>query len=79
VTVPAAKPVDARRAVKAAKASSDPGEMKTARAAVQAAKVALGDQGPVWWDDGAQDLNRHMAENTAYAVWYQQALASTRS
>lgn len=63
--------MDARRAVKAAKVSGDPNEMKTARAAVQAAKLALGERGPVWWDDGEPDLNRHMAKNTRYAEWYQ--------
>jgi len=62
--------MDARRAVKAAKASGDPGEMKRARAAVQSAKVALGERGPVWWDDAAPDLNRHMVKNTLYWDWY---------
>lgn len=56
--------MDARRAVKAATASGDSSEMKTARAAVQAAKVALGERGPVWWDDGGPDLNKHMVEST---------------
>ncbi|EIK94402.1 hypothetical protein PMM47T1_21898 [Pseudomonas sp. M47T1] len=60
----------ARRAVKAAKASGDPGEMKLARSNVQAAKVALGDRGPVWWDDGSPDFNRHRVENSPYAHWY---------
>lgn len=49
------------------------GELMTARragASVQAAKVALGERGPVWWDDGAADLNRHMAKNTPYAAWH---------
>jgi hypothetical protein len=63
--------MDARRAVKAAKASGDPDEMKTARASVQTAKVALGERGPVWWDDETPDLNRHMVMNTPYAQWYQ--------
>lgn len=62
--------MDARRGVKAAKASGNPNEMKTARAAVQAAKVALGERGPVWWDDAEPDLNRQMVENTPYADWY---------
>jgi len=56
--------------VKAAKASGNPNEMKTARAAVQTAKVALGERGPVWWDDAEPDLNRQMVENTPYADWY---------
>ena len=60
----------ARRAVAAAKKSGDPGDMKAARAAVNAAKVALGERGPVWWDDGAEDLNRKMARNTPYADWF---------
>ena len=64
--------MDARRAVKAAKASGDPGEMKTARTNVHAAKVALGERGQVWWNDAEPDLNRHMVENTPYADWYQQ-------
>ena len=33
------------------------------------AKNALGERGPVWWS-GAPDLNRHMARNTIYAVWF---------
>jgi hypothetical protein len=33
-------------------------------------KQALGERGPVWWDDGSPDLNRHMAKNTLYADWY---------
>ncbi|TRW16969.1 hypothetical protein [Glacieibacterium frigidum] len=42
----------------------------SARAEVQAAKEALGERGPVWWDDGAPDLNRHMVRNTPYADWF---------
>ena len=43
--------------------------LEKARAEVDAAKVALGERGPVWWTDGAPDLNRHMARNTPYATW----------
>ncbi|MEB0106574.1 hypothetical protein [Pseudomonas sp. MH9.3] len=60
----------ARRAVKAANASGDPHELKAARATVHEAKVALGERGPVWWDDGAPDFNRHKVGNTPYAPWY---------
>ena len=60
----------ARRSVKAAKASGDPDEMTAARSAVQSAKVALGERGPVWWKDGAPDFNRHKVVNTPYAEWY---------
>ncbi len=41
-----------------------------AHKAVDEMKRALGERGPVWWEDGAPDLNRHMAKNTPYAEWY---------
>ena len=66
----------ARRAVKAAKASGDPDEMKAARLAVQTAKVGLGERGPVWWKDGAPDFNRHKVSNTPYVQWYRALDAS---
>ncbi|WP_184025686.1 hypothetical protein [Sphingomonas yantingensis] len=59
--------MDARRAVRDA---ADEAMTRAARARVQAAKVALGERGPVWWDDGAPDLNRHMVRNTPYADWF---------
>jgi hypothetical protein len=62
--------MDARRAVKAAKASGDEGALLAARKAVEAAKVRLGERGPVWWTDGAPDLNRHLVKNTPYAGWF---------
>lgn len=62
--------MDARRAVRAALASGDAKAWAGARAQVQAAKVGPGERGPVWWDDGAPDLNRHRAANTLYAEWY---------
>jgi hypothetical protein len=43
---------------------------KRDRARVDAAKRALGERGPVWWDDGAPDWNRHLAKNTPYADWW---------
>ena len=60
----------ARRSVRAALAAGDAAALKAARASVQAAKVALGERGPTWWDDGAPDFNRHMARNTPYAAWH---------
>lgn len=60
----------ARRAVRAALAEDDADALKAARAGVQAAKVALGERGPVWWRDGSPDFNRHMARNTPYAAWH---------
>jgi carboxymethylenebutenolidase len=46
----------ARQAVRAALAAEDAVALAAARAEVQAAKVGLGERGPVWWDDGAPDL-----------------------
>lgn len=60
----------ARRAVRTALTADDAAALKAARAGVQSAKVSLGERGPVWWGDGAPDLNRHMAKNTPYAAWY---------
>mgnify|MGYP004241273791 CR=1 FL=1 len=37
---------------------------------IKSLKVALGERGPVWWDDGAPDLNRHMARTGPYAQWH---------
>jgi hypothetical protein len=58
----------ARRAV--GRAATD-AERRLARARVHAAKVALGERGPVWWDDGAPDLTRHKAANTPYRDWFE--------
>jgi hypothetical protein len=60
----------ARRAVREAKRHSDRDVESDAHKAVDAVKRALGERGPVWWDDGAPDLNRHMAKNTPYAQSY---------
>ena len=61
----------ARRDVGRAKRQGDAAGLIAAREAVDAAKIALGERGPVWWSDGAPDLNRRMARNTPYAAWYQ--------
>jgi hypothetical protein len=63
--------MDARRAVKAAKASGDPQQLSAARHQVQSAKVALGERGPVWWNDGSADFNRYHVANTPYAAWFE--------
>jgi hypothetical protein len=60
----------ARREVKEAKASGDAAQMKQAREDVDHAKVALGERGPVWWEDGSADFNRHRVENSPYAEWF---------
>jgi hypothetical protein len=62
--------MDARRAVAAARRAGDEAAEAGAHAAVDRAKIALGERGPVWWDDGAPDLNRRMARNTPYAAWF---------
>lgn len=60
----------ARRAVGSAKRDKDPAAIASARTRVDAAKVALGERGPVWWTDGTPDFNRRLARNTPYADWY---------
>ena len=60
----------ARRAKQTAMRAGDAAGRDAARQAVDAAKQALGERGPVWWTDGAPDLTRKMARNTAYADWY---------
>lgn len=64
--------MQARRAVKAAQRDGDASALIQARQAVQAAKVALGERGPVWWTDGASDYNRYLVKNTPYAAWFSQ-------
>jgi len=61
--------MQARRDVAAAKRFDDTAAEHDARQRVNAAKRDLGERGPVWWTDGAPDLNRHMAANTPYAAW----------
>lgn len=60
----------ARRAVAAARRAADEVAERDAHDAVDRTKRALGERGPVWWTDGAPDLNRHMARNTPYADWF---------
>ncbi len=60
----------ARRAVASARRSKAEGAETAAHAAVDRAKHDLGERGPVWWDDGAADYNRHLARNTPYADWW---------
>ncbi len=62
--------MDARRAVAAGKRAGDDTAVAKARRAVDAAKVALGERGEPWWDDGAPDYNRRKVANTPYADWW---------
>lgn len=61
----------ARRDVGAALAAQDAAAEAEARGRVDAAKIALGERGPVWWTDGAPDQNRRMARNSSYAAWFE--------
>lgn len=62
--------MSARRAVGAALRSKDAKALAAARRRVDAAKIGLGERGPVWWTDGAPDQNRRLARNTSYGEWY---------
>ncbi len=64
--------MSARREVKAALSTGDIVRIAAARQLVDGAKIALGERGPVWWEDGASDLNRHLVRNTPYREWYEQ-------
>lgn len=61
----------ARREVKAALAADDAQRLASARALVDKAKVALGERGPAWWNDGSKDFNRYLVKNTPYKDWYE--------
>ncbi|WP_026354957.1 hypothetical protein [Massilia niastensis] len=62
--------MQARRQVGAAVKAGDADAERSARAAVDATKRALGERGPVWWSDGAPDFNRRMVASTPYAQWH---------
>ena len=70
--------MEARRALRSGHSDI---EQAAARNSVDEAKRALGERGPVWWDDGAPDYNRRMAKNTPYADWFSslQAVASDKT
>lgn len=60
----------ARRKVGAMRRAGDVGGESAAHEAVDPAKRALSERGPVWWHDGSPDLNRHMARTIPYADWF---------
>jgi hypothetical protein len=62
--------MNARRAVAAAQKAKDLRRLALARRSVHVAKVALGERGPAWWNDGVRDYNRFLAKNTPYKDWY---------
>jgi len=59
----------ARRAVRTAQQQDDEDAVRQARNAVQSAKEALGERGPVWWDDNAPDEGGLAPYNSSYARW----------
>ena len=59
--------MDARRALRGHRPEA---ERHAARAAVDQAKQALGERGPVWWNDGSPDFNRKLVKNTPYREWF---------
>lgn len=61
--------MSARRAVRDAGGAE--AAQTAARGRVDAAKQGLGERGPVWWSDGAPDLDRHLARTTIYAAWFE--------
>lgn len=62
--------MEARRAVRDSR--GDEAATKSARQRVNAAKVALGERGGVWWEDGAPDFNQHLVKKTPYEDWFAQ-------
>lgn len=60
----------ARRQVGVALKAQDADAERVARGDVDQAKRGLGERGPVWWTDGAPDLNQHAVKNTPYAKWH---------
>lgn len=68
--------MQARRDV--GRAASDV-EEREARDRVDAAKRALGERGPVWWDDDAPDEGGRHPKNTGYAAWWAARDAATRA
>lgn len=62
--------MQARRTVAQARKAGDGDAEARAHDAVDAAKIALGERGPVWWSDGAPDENRRAVRTSSYAGWY---------
>lgn len=66
--------MSARRDVGLGRRTGDAAAVAHARARVDRAKRALGERGPVWWDDGSRDHNRRLVHNTPYGEWFERLL-----
>lgn len=64
----------ARRSVRTAQQQGDDTALRQARQAVQEAKEALGERGPVWWQDGAPDEGGLAPHNSSYAKWWSELI-----
>lgn len=60
----------ARRTVGKALREGDQRAVQAARKLVDEAKIALGERGEVWWDDGAPDYGRKLVKHTPYVQWW---------
>ena len=76
-TNPALEDAERRKLIKelmrgrlAVKHAQDEVQTAAARAQVDAAKFALGERGPVWWQDSAPDEGGKHPKNTSYAQWW---------
>jgi hypothetical protein len=69
--------VTARQEVGRAVRGKDLALEKHARGRVQAARLALGERGPRWWNDGAPDYNRQVVKDTPYREWYNSLTSSS--
>jgi hypothetical protein len=65
----------ARSAKGRAMRAGDSAAREEARQAVDAAKIALGERGPVWWKDDAVDWNRKMVKGSPYAEWFEKVIS----
>ena len=57
----------------------DEAATRAARDRVDEAKRALGERGPVWWEDGAPDLTRHAPWTGPYAEWWDSLTEAERA
>jgi hypothetical protein len=68
----------ARRAVLEGLRTNDQALVREARRRIGQLKVALGERGAPWWDDGAPDYNKKLVGKTPYADWYSRIARETR-